>query len=116
MQSAALLYLDMDFTVLNDGVLDPIVAWVQQDMAANGFHILEQMGDEAIARPDTAQAIDYYQKSLTVKPDHVAVIYKIGLAYKSMGNIDMANQYFGDIIMNHPNSEYAQQAKEQRGY
>ena len=115
-QSAALLYLDMDFTVLNDGVLDPIVAWVQQDMAANGFHILEQMGDEAIARPDTAQAIDYYQKSLTVKPDHVAVIYKIGLAYKSMGNIDMANQYFGDIIMNHPNSEYAQQAKEQRGY
>lgn len=116
MRSAILLYLDTDFTVLNDGILDSIAAGVQQDMAANGFQILEQMGDEAMARPDVAQAIDYYEKSLVIKPDNAAVIYKIGLAYKGQGNVDAANQYFGDVIMNYPNSEYVEQAKEQRGY
>lgn len=116
MRTAVQLYLDTDFTVLNDGVLNDIAAWVQQDMAANGFPVLEQMGDEAIAQSDAAQAIDYYQKSLTINPNNIGVIYKIGLAYKGTGNTDEANQYFGDIIMNHPESEYAAQAKEQRGY
>ena len=44
------------------------------------------------------------------------MIYKIGMAYKNAGNVDQANEFFGEIIMNHSDSEYAAQAKEARGF
>lgn len=116
MRTAVLLYVDTDFSILTDGVLDGIVGWVQQDMAANGYQVLEQMGDEAVAQGNGAQAVEYYQKSLQINGGNIGVIYKIGTTYKNVGDEENANQYFGDIIMNHPDSEYAAQAKEQRGY
>ncbi len=117
MKSAALLYVDTDFSVLNDGVLGDIVARVQQEMTTNGYHLLEQMGDEAMSgREGPAKAAEYFQKSLQIRGDNIAAVYKLGLAYKAAGDEDTANQHFGDIIMNHPDSEYAAQAKEQRGY
>ncbi len=116
MQSAVRLYTETDWSVLTDGVLDEIVAWVQQDMAANGYQVLEQMGDTAAGQGNTTLAVDYYQKSLQIKGDNIGVIFKIAMAYKSAGDTDQANEYFGEIIMNHPNSEFAAQAKEQRGY
>lgn len=116
MRTAAQLYVETDFSVLTDGVLDELVSWVQQDMAANGYPVLEQMGDEAAARGNTDQAVDYYQKSLQINGGNVGAIFKIGMAYKNAGNVDQANEFFGDIIMNHPDSEYAAQAKEQRGF
>lgn len=116
MRTAVQLYVETDCSVLTDGVLDGIVSWVQQDMAANGYQVLEQMGDEAAAQGNTDQAVDYYQKSLQINGGNTGVIFKIGMAYKNAGNTDGANEYFGDIIMNHPDSEYAAQAKEQRGF
>ena len=116
MRTAVQLYVETDCSVLTDGVLDGIVSWVQQDMKANGYQVLEQMGDEAAAQGNTDQAVDYYQKSLQINGGNTGVIFKIGMAYKNAGNTDGANQYFGDIIMNHPDSEYAAQAKEQRGF
>lgn len=116
MRTAVQLYVETDCSVLTDGVLDGIVSWVQQDMAANGYQVLEQMGDEAAAQGNTDQAVDYYQKSLQINGGNTGVIFKIGMAYKNAGNTDGANEYFGDIIMNHSDSEYAAQAKEQRGF
>ncbi len=117
LRSAALLYVDTDVSVLNDGVLGDIVARVQQEMASSGYLLLEQMGDEAMNQENgAALAVDFYQKSLKIRGDNIAAIYKIGLAYQSVGDTDTANQYFGEIIMKHPDSEYAAQAKEQRGY
>jgi len=116
-RTAALIYVETDMAVLHDGVLDELAGWVQQDMAAQGYTVLEQMGDEAAAQENgAAQAVSYYQKSLQIKADNPGVIYKLGVAYKSQGDTDTANQYFGDVIMNYPNSEYAASAKEQRGY
>ena len=57
-----------------------------------------------------------YNKSLQIKGDNIGVIYKIAMAYKNAGDTDHANEYFGEIIMKHPNSEFAAQAKEQRGF
>ncbi|NBH72663.1 hypothetical protein D3Z51_11640 [Clostridiaceae bacterium] len=116
MPTAVKLYVETDFSVLNDGVLDSTVSWVQQDMAQNGYQVLEQLGDAAVTRGNAAEAVDYFQKSLQIKGDNIGVIYKIGLAYKSAGDTEAANEYFGEIIMNHPNSEFAAQAKEQRGF
>lgn len=117
MRAAVQLYVATDLSVLNDGVLNEIAAAIQQDMSENGYGILATMGDEAMNRENgTAQAIDYYQKSLQIKGDNPEVIYKLGLAYQAAGDTDTANQYFGDVIMNYPNSDYVENAKTQRGY
>ena len=86
-------------------------------MAANGWQILETLGDEAREQETGAsQAVDYYQKSLQINPDNVGAVFKIGMIYKATGDTDTANQYFGEIIMNHSDSEYAEQARTERGY
>ena len=116
MHTVVRLYTETDWSVLTDGVLDEIVAWMQRDMAANGYQVLEQMGDTAAGQGNTTLAVDYYNKSLQIKGDNIGVIYKIAMAYKNAGDTDHANEYFGEIIMKHPNSEFAAQAKEQRGF
>ena len=117
MPTAVKLYVETDFSVLADGVLDNTVTWLQRDMADKAYVLLAQMGDEAAARAGGAvEAIDYYQKSLTLKGDNPEVIYKLGLVYQGQEDTAAANQYFGDVIMNYPNSEYAALAKEKRGY
>ncbi len=117
LQTAATLYVETDWELLKDGVLNDTVAWIQQDMAEQGHAILEGMGDAAASQAEGAdQAIQYYEKSLLVKPDNPGVIFKIGMIYQSRGDVETAREYFGDVIMNYPDSEYAEQAKEQRGY
>lgn len=116
---AALLYADLDASVLNDGVVNDIVAQVQQDMTENGWQLLMQMGDAAMEQTEgggPAQALDYYQKSMKIKGEDPQLLYLIGMAYVAMGNTDTANEYFGNVIMNYADSEYAEQAKTQRGY
>ncbi len=115
-KTAVLLYVDTDWSVLNDGVLNETVAWIQKDMSENGYTVLMNLGDEALAAEDTTTAVDYYQKSLQIKGDNPEVIYKLGMAYVAAGDQETATQYFTDIIMNYPNSDYVDEAKTQRGY
>lgn len=115
-QTAVLLYVDTDWSVLNDGVLNTTVAWIQKDMSETGYTLLMDMADEALASGDTAKAEEYYQKSLQIKADNPEVIYKLGMAYVTAGDQETATQYFTDIIMNYPNSDYVDDAKTQRGY
>ena len=117
MRTAALLYVTTDMAVLEDGVLNATVEWIHGDMAQNGYEILMVMGDEAMNRREGAvQAIDLYQKSLQIRSDNPEVIYKLGMAYKASGDEDTANRFFGDVIMNYHDSDYAEDAKIERGY
>lgn len=117
LRGAALIYVDTDMSVLADGVLDGMVAWIRADMEANGAVTLMRMGDEAMGKENgAAQAVEYYQKCLKIQPQNTEAIYKMGMAYQALGDTDTANQYFGDIIMNYPKSEFADDAKAQRGY
>ncbi|MDD3252463.1 MAG: tetratricopeptide repeat protein [Lachnospiraceae bacterium] len=117
LRTVAEVYVGTDMDVLNDGVLNDIVTAIRADMSEQGYGILAQMGDEAMNQENgAAQAIDYYQKSLLIKGDNPEVIYKVGMAYQATGDTDQANEYFGNVIMNYPDSDYAAQAKTQRGY
>lgn len=118
-KTAAVLYTSMDMSVLTDGVLNQTVAWIQQDMSENGWKTLLSMGDEAMSQESGAgasQAIDYYNRSLQIHPGNAEVIYKLGLAYEAAGDTDKANEYFGEIIMNYPDSEFMEDSKVRRGY
>lgn len=117
MENAAVLYSDLNTAVLNDGVVNEIVAQVGSDMTENGWQVLMRMGDEAMAGDGGAQqAVDYYQRSMRIKGEDPELLYLIGMAYAALGDTDTANEYFGNVIMNYGNSEYAEQAKVQRGY
>lgn len=117
MENAAVLYSDLNTAVLNDGVVNEIVAQVGSDMTENGWQVLMRMGDEAMAGDGGAQqAVDYYQRSMKIKGEDPELLYLIGMAYAALGDTDTANEYFGNVIMNYGNSEYAEQAKVQRGY
>ena len=118
-KTAAVLYTSMDMSVLTDGGLNQTVAWIQQDMSENGWKTLLSMGDEAMSQESGAgasQAIDYYNRSLQIHPGNAEVIYKLGLAYEAAGDKDKANEYFGEIIMNYPDSEFMEDSKVRRGY
>lgn len=118
-KTAAVLYTSIDMSVLTDGVLNQTVAWIQQDMSENGWKTLLSMGDEAMSQESGAgasQAIDYYNRSLQIRPGNAEVIYKLGLAYEAAGDKDKANEYFGEIIMNYPDSEFMEDSKVRRGY
>ena len=118
-KTAAVLYTSMDMSGLTDGVLNQTVAWIQQDMSENGWKTLLSMGDEAMSQESGAgasQAIDYYNRSLQIHPGNAEVIYKLGLAYEAAGDKDKANEYFGEIIMNYPDSEFMEDSKVRRGY
>jgi hypothetical protein len=116
--NATLLYVDTDWSILlQDEALGGIVAEVQAKMAESGYQILETQGDRALnEEADAQKAADYYQKSLAIRADNPSVIYKLGQAYQALGDTDTANQYYGDLIMNYANTEYADLAKQQRGY
>lgn len=117
LRTAVLLYAELDLSILNDGVIDDTVAWIRQDMETNGAALLEQMGDEAMAQDgQAAQAADYYQKSLAILGDDPGLLFKLGNAYLAQGNTEQANEYYGRVIMDYPDSEYVEQAKAQRGY
>ncbi len=114
---ASLIYVQTDWSILQqEESLADTLTQVYQVMAETGYRLLERMGDTTMEENDPAAAIGYYQDSLSIREDNVAAIYKIGVAYQAMGDTEAANQYFGDVIMNHADSEYAEGAKERRGY
>lgn len=114
---ASLVYVQTDWSILQqEESLADTLTQVYQVMAETGYRLLERMGDTAMEENDPAGAIGYYQDSLSIREDNVAAIYKIGVAYQAMGDTEAANQCFGDVIMNHADSEYAEVAKERRGY
>ena len=118
MKTAAQLYSDTDFSVMNDDAsMRNTISWIQTDMGEKAWKILEELGDEAVSQdPASQQALVYYQKSLLVKGDNPSALYKLGSVYQAQGDMNSANTYYGDVILNFPNSEYAREAQRQRGY
>ena len=74
------------------------------------------MGNEARDGQKLDEALDYYQKSLGIKGDNPQVIYDMALIYQAREERDQANELFGQVIMNYPNTDLASLAKEARGY
>lgn len=114
--AAAQLYVELDRSALHDGVLDGIIDQIQADMETQGYQVLQGLGETAAAAGNTAKAITHYQQSLAIKADNPQVLYQLGMMYKRQEDSDTANEYFGEVIMDYPDSQYADLAKTERGY
>ncbi len=115
--AAALLYSETNWALLQreEGLSD-VLSGIYGVMYDTGYQLLENEGDSALEAGDWAAAADYFLRSLSIRDSNVSAIYKLGLAFEGAGDTDTANVYFGEVIMEHPDSDYAEMAREHRGY
>ena len=116
MNTVVTVYSDMDASLITDEQTAAIVAEIRSYMETEGYQVLASLGNEARDGGNQEAALDYYQKSLNVKGDNPQVIYDMALIYQAREERDQANELFGQVIMNYPNTDLASLAKEARGY
>ena len=85
-------------------------------MRDEGPKLLLKVADGLNKSGDFAGAIGYYDAALRISPDYVEAKYKKALAYKTMGDVDTANNLFKEIITNYPDDRFANESKKERGY
>jgi hypothetical protein len=85
-------------------------------MREEGPKLLLKVADGLNRSGDFAGAIGYYDAALKISPDYVEAKYKKALAYKTMGDVDTANNLFTEIITNYPDDRFANESKKERGY
>jgi len=66
--------------------------------------VMELLGDCHVMTGNTAEAIDFYRKTLVYKPDLSRLYYKLGNAYYISDNTDSSVNYFRKYIRREPNS------------
>ncbi len=115
-RTAVQLYIDMDASLITDENMLNIFAGIQADMTANAPAELETMAAEAEAAGDHELALHYYESYMAINDRNPQIIYNMAMIYQAMGDTETADQLFGQVIMNFPDSELAARAQEQRGY
>lgn len=125
MNKAAAYYADIDADTLssidsegsltNVSVMD-IYKSISSDMKETAPAILTQSGDFKFETGDFSAAIVCYDKALKINEAYIMALYKKALSYKKMGEVQKANSLFESIIVNHPNTQEAELAKQDRGY
>ena len=116
MNTVALVYSDMNGELITDEPSMAAVAEIRTYMETEGFQVLAGLGNEARDRGDQEAALDYYQKSLNINGDNPQVIYDMAMISQAREERAQANELFGQVIMNFPNTELAALAKAARGY
>lgn len=116
LMTVAQLYTSLDPSLIQEPNVLAVVQAVGADMTTNGYQLLEELGTSSWNGGNIQQAIAYYQKSLEVNPDNPSAMYLLGRAYQQQQDTEQANQWFGKIIDEYPDSEQAEQAKTARGY
>ena len=114
-ENAVELYVQLDPSLITDPNILAIVDTVKSDMETNGYETMETMGDTMWNAGRKEEAINYYQKSLALHSDNPQILYNLGMIYRSMDNMEMANEYFNQVITGYPDTELAQKAAENRG-
>ena len=114
--AAVKLYADLKTELIASPDVLAIVGEIKADMEERGYQVLESLGDEASGAGDSQTALDYYLKSLAVKPDYWAAKYKAAVIYKGMNQKEQANEMFTDIINNSKDETLIAQARTERGF
>ena len=115
-KTAVLTYVDLDQSKITDDSSVAILNEIKADMDANAPAVLMAAAVQSNSVGDYDTALRYYEKYMEFNDKNPEVIYNMGMVYKAKGDPDTANQMFGQVIMNFADSEFAEKAKEERGY
>lgn len=85
-------------------------------MKEEGYISLAAQGDAAYEAANYEGAIGFYDKALAINPDYEQAMFKKAMSYKQMGDLQNANNLFGEVIIRFPGTEQAAQARNERGY
>ena len=55
--------------------------------------VLAGIGQAALARDDAARAVTYLERALAVDPGATSLHYSLGMAYRDLGRLELAEQY-----------------------
>ena len=119
---AADLYATIDVSQLTDiedgsGIsVSEIYTIIAERMNAEGYLSLYAMGERAYEQGNYEDAIAYYDKSLAINPEYQYALFRKAMSYKKLGDIQNANNLFGEVIMRFPDTELAREAQLERGY
>lgn len=112
----AQMFSMLDASLIEDEDVRTIVNAVTDEMMTDGYQTLQNLGTSAWNTGRINDAIQYYEKSIQVKPDNTSAMYLLGRIYQDQEDTDQANYWFSKILDEFPESRQAEQAREARGY
>lgn len=116
MAAAAKAFAEAGFDLIEDENIQAIVESIRQDMSANIFQTLVDQGLTFWNAGKRTEAMDYIQASLTIRPDNPEALFYAGRLYQAAEDTANANVMFDKVVNEFPDSEYADRAKNARGY
>lgn len=114
--TTAQMFSMLDASLITDEDVLAIVHAISEDMTTNGYQTLQSLGTSSWNAGRINDAIQYYEKSIQVKPDNTSAMYLLGRIYQDQEDMDQANYWFSKILDEFPESSQAEQAREARGY
>ena len=113
---AAKSFAGAAFDLIEDQEIQSIVENIRQDMSANVYQTLVDAGVQLWNGGKKTEAMDYFQSSLTIRPDNPEALFYVGRLYQDAGDMDNANTMFDKIVNEFPDSDYVDRARNARGY
>ena len=112
---AAKLYTDLDQTQISDATMLQQLQSIKVEMEGSIYQELADQATNAWNSGNQDQASELYNLSLAIR-EEPENMYLLGRLYQSMGRTEEANTLFDKIIGAHPDSNYAERARQARGY
>ncbi len=112
---AAKLYTGLDQSQISDATMLQQLQSIKVQMEGSIYQELADQATGAWNSGNKDQAAELYNLSLAIR-EEPENMYLLGRLYQSMGKTDEANTLFDKIIGAHPDSNYAERARQARGY
>ncbi len=107
---------EINATIVTNERFQQVYNALNEEFTINGVSTTLSMGIAFYDAGDFETARAYFEKCISLQPDHPEAILRLGFAYVNLGNTEQANIYFTQVIDNYPGTEYASQAMVLRGY
>lgn len=116
MVSAAKVFADASFDLIEDEGIQSIVENVREDMAQNVYQSLVDQGLQVWNAGNKTEAMEDFQASLKINPNNPEALFYVGRLYQDAGDTDNANTMFDKVVNEFADSDFAERARSARGY
>lgn len=112
---AAKLYAELNVSEISDESLLNMYNELKSYMEGSAYQVLADAGTAAWNSGRLEQAVEYYNQSLRLR-EEAETMFLLARLYQSRGESEQANRLFDRIVGEHPDTQYADRARQARGY
>lgn len=116
MVSAAKTFAESSFDLIEDANIQGIVDNIRQEMTGSIYQTLVDKGLQLWNGGNKTQAQEYFLASLKIRSDNPEAMFYAGRLYQDAGDTENANALFDKVVGEHGDTEYAERARNARGY